>query len=150
MTDSYSNTINDEAEERKIIIPDGELHLTFVRSSGAGGQKVNKTSSKAELKWNVGESQVFSDEEKARIRLALKTRIDKQDNIILESQKERSQTMNKSNVIERLHRFVSEALVPEKKRVATKPTRSSREKRLGEKRAASEKKKLRGKIDGLE
>lgn len=128
---------------RKDRVPEAELRLEFVRSSGPGGQKVNKTSSKAQLRWNVGKSSAFSEEEKARIRMALANRINVEDEVVLASDQFRSQFQNKTFVIDQLQHLVDSALAPVIKRVATKPTRASKERRREGKQRQSRKKAMR-------
>lgn len=128
-------------------VPDNEIGLDFVRSSGPGGQNVNKVASKAVLRWNVGASSAFTEEQKEKIRAAAGNRLSKADEIVIASQVERSQAQNREEVIVRLQRLVAEALMPKKERVATKPTRSSKERRLEEKRKQGQKKDRRKKVD---
>ncbi|MCI0479791.1 aminoacyl-tRNA hydrolase, partial [Candidatus Uhrbacteria bacterium] len=113
-------------------VPEGEMDVTFVRSSGPGGQKVNKTSSKAVVRWNVDASPSFSDEEKARIRE--RCVVTKEGDIIVASSEERSQLQNRIDAVAKLQRIVSAALEEEKERVATTPTRGSKERRISEKK----------------
>lgn len=128
-------------------IPPSELTFTFIRSSGPGGQNVNKLNTKAQLRWNVGRSAVFTPEEKARIRTKLKNKINKEDEVVLYSEKERSQLQNKEFVVEQLHKLVQQALITKKPRRKTRPTKSSIERRIETKKIQGGKKKLRGKIE---
>ncbi|KKQ35812.1 MAG: Class I peptide chain release factor, partial [Candidatus Nomurabacteria bacterium GW2011_GWB1_37_5] len=116
---------------------ENELVIDFVRSGGAGGQNVNKVSTKAKLRWNVENSKIFNPEEKELIKIYLKNRLTNEGDIILEAQEERSQLQNKERAIERIKKLVGEALTPEKERKATKPTKSSKEKRLEGKKIQS-------------
>ncbi len=115
------------------MIPHHEIYITFARSSGPGGQNVNKVASKVQLSWHIGRSSAVNEDQKHLIRTALRRYINTHDEIMLSSDASRSQLMNKTQVIARLQLLVRQALVPKKKRKATKPTRSSREKRLREK-----------------
>ena len=124
-------------------IPESELEIDFVRSGGPGGQNVNKTSTKAQLRWNVAASTAFTEREKALIERRLSRRMTKEGTLILSSERERSQLQNKEAVIERLQSLVHEALKPQTKRVATKPTRGSKERRLKAKKERSQKKQAR-------
>jgi len=117
------------------------------RSSGPGGQHVNKTESKVELRFNVVDSQLLTLEEKNLIYAQLSHRINSQGEIVLTSQASRSQITNKEKVTERFYRLISRALTPDKKRVPTKPTLGSKEKRLKKKRNESIKKERRKKPD---
>lgn len=135
---------NFDPVEDDFIIPENEIQIDFVRSGGPGGQNVNKVATKAQLRWKVGESQIFSDEEKDKIREALANRLTKEDEIVLNCDEERSQTRNKEIAIARLNDLVRSALVEEEERMPTKPTRTSQEKRLEEKKMKSDIKKSRG------
>lgn len=121
----------------KKIIPNNEIIITFARSSGAGGQNVNKISSKAILHWSVGKSEIFSDDEKDRIRLKLANKLNNEDEIVIMSEEERSQIQNRELAIERLQKLVNQAIFVPKKRKPTKPTKSSKIKRLESKKMHS-------------
>ena len=129
----------------QIFIPESEMEIDFVRSSGPGGQKVNKTSSKAQLRWNVDRSAVINDEQKNRIKTQLVNRLNKEGEIVLASDELRSQPQNRERVIELLRTLVAQALIPEKERIPTKPRRAVKERRLDEKAKQSQKKQIRGK-----
>lgn len=126
-----------------MLIPDQELQFDFARSGGPGGQNVNKVESKVILRWNVGSSIIFSAEEKERIRKKLANRLNNNDEIVLQSDEERSQIQNKERAIERLNILVSEAILVPKKRRATRPTHSAKLKRLETKKKHSTMKRLR-------
>jgi ribosome-associated protein len=104
------------------------------RSSGPGGQNVNKVSSKVELRFNYRNSLLLSEAEKAIISEKLVNKINKEDEIVLVAQTDRSQLKNKEKVTEKFYSLLKLALKPRKKRVSTKPTRASVEKRLESKR----------------
>ena len=97
-----------------------ELTFNAVRSSGAGGQNVNKVSSKVELIFNLQESSVFNDELKARLLSKLQNRLTKEGILILQCDESRSQHKNKELVIKRFLELIKQALVVPKKRVPTK------------------------------
>jgi ribosome-associated protein len=120
-----------------------EFTFTFSRSSGPGGQHVNKVSTKAELRFDVLQSNLLTSEEKEIIHSKLSSKINSEGEIILVSQSERTQLMNKEKVIEKFYLLLIKALTPVKKRKPTKPSRAAKEKRLEEKRMQSEKKELR-------
>jgi len=129
-----------------INIPEEEIRISFSRSKGKGGQKVNKTSTKATLFWDVYNSLVLTPEEKYKILHKLENRINEKGELVIWSQKERTQIQNKKEVIDKLNRLIHKVLIPKKKRIATKPSKASKEKRIQAKKRVSEKKKLRQKI----
>ena len=140
----FTSVYNAAMEPKKTsFVPESEIHLDFVRSSGPGGQNVNKTSSKAQLRWNVGQSRTFTEEQKTAIRKYAGHRLNIDDEIVLSSQTERSQSQNRDDVVERLQELVAEALTPEKERKPTKVSKLQKRKRLEEKRMASDKKNRR-------
>ena len=114
-----------------------EFIFQATRSSGPGGQNVNKVSSKVELRFNVRNSQLLNEEEKTSIAEKLSNKINKQDELVLVTQTDRSQLKNKDKVIEKFYALLEKALMPSKKRFKTRPTRSSVEKRLESKRVQS-------------
>ena len=132
-----------ESKDERPKVPFGEISIDFVRSSGPGGQKVNKTSSKAQLRWNVGASEAYTDEQKVMIREVAGNRLNADDEVVLSEQNERSQFQNKDTVIKRLQKLVVEALTPKKKRKPTKPSKAQKQRRLDEKKKQGQKKKMR-------
>ena len=126
-------------------IPMHELHFRFSRSSGPGGQHVNRTASQVELLWDVRNSPSLSKTQRYHIEQALANRIDKEGVLHLTSGERRSQLQNKHAVTERFVALLREAIKPHKKRIHTEPSEAAKEKRLQEKRIHSEKKQLRSK-----
>lgn len=124
-------------------VPETELHIDFVRSSGPGGQNVNKTATKAQLRWPVGASRAYTEDQKAHIRAGAGKRLNADDEIVLWADTERSQPQNRAAVIKRLQRLVEAALTPRKARKPTRVTRAQKQKRLEEKRRQADKKSLR-------
>ena len=114
-----------------------ELIFATSRSSGPGGQNVNKVSTKVELRFNVIKSMKLSDTEKLVIAEKLKKKINHDGELILTSQSERSQLKNKKKVVEKFYNLLSKALTIKSVRKPTTPTVSSRLKRLEEKRKRS-------------
>lgn len=123
------------------------MRIEFARSGGAGGQNVNKVSTKAKIWWHIGRSKLLDDDQKARVRTVLANRINIEDELLIESQETRSQLDNKELAIERLNRLVSSALVLQKKRVPTGATQGSVTRRLDEKEKRGRLKEQRKKLD---
>ena len=122
-----------------------EIKYQTSRSSGPGGQHVNKTESKVELHWNLEESETLSDNQKTILRAKLGNKLTKEGVLIMHSQQTRSQIRNKELVTERFLLLIEKMLTPRKKRRATKPTRASVERRIKAKKQHGEKKRGRGK-----
>lgn len=129
-----------------IEIPFHELDFTYVRSRGPGGQNVNRTNSAAVLRWNLFASSALSEELKNRIYGKIKNQLTEEGDVIIRSDVHRDQDQNRSESIKRLHDLLKRALFVPKKRVATKPTRSSVRKRLEGKKVRSETKQNRQKV----
>ncbi len=117
-----------------------ELSYKYVRSSGSGGQHVNKVSSKAELYFNLEDSTVFNDVEKLKLSEFLKNRLNKDGVVVLACDESRSQFRNKAIVTQRFINLIEEGLKEQKKRRPTRIPRSVKRKRLNNKRINSEKK----------
>jgi ribosome-associated protein len=124
-------------------IPDSELVIRVSRSSGAGGQHVNKTASRVEVSWNVRESRALTPEQRDRLLERLSSRLSADGSVRVVASETRSQLRNRELAQERLTELVRRALVVPKKRKPTRPTRGSREARLEAKRRHSQKKTLR-------
>lgn len=124
-----------------------EILWKAVRSSGAGGQHVNKTSSKIILTFNIDESAGLTDPEKQLLIKNLKSRLTNNNELILECSETRSQHRNKELVINKFKDLVLSGLIVPKKRKKTKPTKASKFKRLRNKKIQSEKKSGRQKPD---
>ncbi len=122
-----------------------ELQLKASRSSGAGGQNVNKVNSRIELRFSVTDSEILSDEEKTILLSKLATKLTDDGILIITSQASRSQLENKELCVEKFYKLVEKALTLSKPRRATKPTAASKRKRLDEKKVNSEKKQQRRK-----
>jgi ribosome-associated protein len=122
-----------------------EISYHFTRSQGAGGQNVNKVNTRAELRFNVLESVLLSEEEKEKILQNLSSRISKRGELRLSSQRARSQVRNRQLVTDRFYELLENALKDKIQRIATKPTRASAEKRIKMKKLISEIKQSRKK-----
>ncbi|MCH2034731.1 MAG: aminoacyl-tRNA hydrolase [Tenacibaculum sp.] len=122
-----------------------ELQFKASKSSGPGGQHVNKVASKIELYFDLDNSEGLSDEEKNLTRIKLNNKISKTGILILYSQDSRSQHKNKETVIKSFFKLLTNSLIRPKQRKATKPTRSSLLKKAKNKQNHSLKKQLRRK-----
>jgi ribosome-associated protein len=127
-------------------IPVSELEFTYARSSGPGGQNVNKVSSKAVLRWNLLSSPSLSVDLRERLVAKLAHRLTKLGDIVVTSDRFRDQIKNHDDCIEKLNDLVSEALAVPKARKKTKPTRSSKRKKLDAKSHHSKKKGMRQRV----
>ncbi|MCF0233481.1 MAG: aminoacyl-tRNA hydrolase [Thermoguttaceae bacterium] len=128
----------------KISIPLSEIEFTFVRSSGPGGQNVNKVSSKARLRWRLTSGRV-DEETVARFKTLYPSWLTEDGDVVIYAQVSRDAPKNKAACLAKLRDALVKALARPKKRIATKPTRGSVERRLAAKRRVSEKKRDRGK-----
>ena len=124
-----------------------ELNFKAVRSSGAGGQNVNKVSSKIVLIFDVATSQGLDEEEKQLLQTKLKTKISQENLLILTCDEDRSQLKNKRIIIKRFFEMLEKALVKPKVRKATKITKGANERRIQEKKKEGEIKAGRKKPD---
>lgn len=120
-----------------------EVEFKAVLSGGPGGQHANKTSTKVELYWNVEETGVFSEEEIELLLKNLKTRLTKENILILYSNESRSQLQNKNAVTSKFFNLIEQGLKVPKKRKKTKPSKMAKLKRLQKKRLQGEKKERR-------
>lgn len=120
-----------------------EIEIKASRSSGKGGQNVNKVSTKIELVFDVNASELLNEEEKSLVMEKLANRISKEGKLVLQSQESRSQFTNKEIAIEKLYTLLENALKKEKPRKKTKPSIAKKQERLQGKKVISEKKKQR-------
>jgi ribosome-associated protein len=130
----------EEIKDRNI---EGELIYATSRSGGPGGQNVNKVSTKVELRFNVLTTTQFSEQEKEILFKKLKNKINSEGELILVSQTERTQLMNKKAVTEKFYLLISKSLTLPVKRRSTRPTLTSKLKRLENKRIRGFVKQLR-------
>lgn len=128
-----------------VSIPDNELEIRAIRSQGAGGQNVNKTSTAIHLRFDIRASSL-PEFYKERLLAATHHLITAEGVVIIKAQEYRSQEMNRAAALARLESLIKELTVVQKSRRATRPTRASKERRLAGKAQKSSVKSLRGKV----
>jgi ribosome-associated protein len=138
--------IPDELKKRNF---ENEFVYSTSRSSGPGGQNINKLNTKVELRFSINDTKLLSDEEKELIRKKLTNKINLDGELILVAQSERTQLTNKKKVTEKFYSLISKALTSLPKRRATRPTISSVRKRIEKKRKLGYKKTMRKQTDEL-
>ena len=123
-----------------------ECIINTSRSSGPGGQHVNKTETRVELRLHIDSSKLLTAEEKELIKEKQKRRINDEGYLIVQAQEHRSQLMNRQLAEKRLYQYLAQSLKTRKKRIATKPSKQAIEKRILAKKIRAEKKSQRAKI----
>ena len=126
---------------------DNEIMFRTSRSSGPGGQHVNKVSTRVELRFSIDDSRVITSREKEVLQAKLSSRINKDGIMYLSGDSFRSQLKNREQVRARFYSLIHKALAPVKRRTRTRPPRSANQKRLEDKRLLAQKKSNRKKID---
>jgi ribosome-associated protein len=126
-----------------IAVPKRELRFSFVRSAGPGGQNVNKVASKAVLRWQVRESTAIPAGVRSRLLARAGRQINDRGELVLTSQRYRERGRNIEDCLAKLRNLILAAAIVPRPRRKTRPTKASKEARLGEKRATAEKKRRR-------
>ena len=127
----------------KVIIPWTEIEWQATRSSGAGGQHVNRTNSAVQLRFSISHSLVLSDIQKEKLKTRLAYRLIQGDEIMIRIEDQRDQKSNKDRAYKLLQEMIAKALIDPKKRISTKPKRSAIKQRLNTKKIRGEIKKMR-------
>ena len=129
-----------------ITIKSAEIRFDFVRSSGPGGQNVNKVASAAQLRFDIGNSTSIPDEIKQRLIKLAGKRVNSEAVLLIDARTSRSQSQNRAEALERLKSLILKALHKPKPRRKTRPTAASKEKRLRSKKMRGNLKRLRGNV----
>ena len=127
----------------RLKIPLREFEITLARSSGPGGQRVNKVSTKAQLRWSVARSPSLPESVRQRLLVAMRRRITAEGELLIVSQRFRDAGRNVADCLEKLRKMLAEVALPPKARRPTKPTAASMRRRLDQKRKHAQKKRLR-------
>lgn len=132
-----------------VSLPDSEIVFSAIRAQGAGGQNVNKVSSAMHLRFDVVNSSL-PDFYKTRLLKLKDKRINKEGVVIIKAQRHRTQDKNRVEALERLQDLIKSVAIVQKKRIATKPGRSAKSKRMDEKTKRGRDKQLRRKVSGYD
>lgn len=133
-----------------LTIPAADLSWTAVRSSGPGGQNVNKVATKVTLRFDLDGTEALTPAQKRRLRKLAGRRLDAEGALLFSAQAERSQSRNLERARAALRQLVLRSLAPPKRRVATKPSKAQKRRRLEAKRHQSEKKRRRASVRGTD
>jgi ribosome-associated protein len=139
-----------KADILKLPNLDSEFSITFARSSGPGGQNVNKTNSKAVLTWDIDASALVPQAVKGRFKESFRSKLsgETESEIVIHSDETRDRMQNEENCKEKLYEMLEQVWLPPKERKATKPTRSSQRRRVDDKKRRGAIKSGRGRVSG--
>lgn len=128
---------------KNLVIKESELSFNFIRSSGPGGQNVNKVATAAQLRFDISSSESLAEDVKTRLKSIAGKKVTKDGVLIIEAKRFRTQEKNRQDAIERLIDLIEKASRKIKRRIKTNPTAGSNQKRIETKKKLSEKKKMR-------
>ena len=131
---------------RHLEVPEAELEFRHVRASGPGGQNVNKVSSAVELRFDIGASRALPDDVKTRLRRLGGRRVSALGILVIDAGRFRTQEANHRDALARLDELVRAATLKPKPRIATRPSRAAKERRIAAKRTRSVTKRARGRV----
>ena len=126
-----------------LAIPGAEVDLAYARSGGPGGQHVNRTASKVQLRWNLRDSRALTEPQRAWLTIRLASRLSTEGDLIISSERHREQSRNVDDAVQRFAEILREGLKRPKRRKKTRPSRASKERRLKDKKRRGDQKRLR-------
>ncbi|MBF0276377.1 MAG: aminoacyl-tRNA hydrolase [SAR324 cluster bacterium] len=129
--------------DNSLSIPDTEIQMDFIRSSGPGGQNVNKVNTAVQLRFDIGQNETLSEEIKHRLIKLSGYRVTEEGVLIIEAKRFRSQGKNRQDALDRLEALIRKALIPPKKRKKSSPGPAARKRRLEQKHQRAQIKKAR-------
>ncbi|MGB5194255.1 MAG: alternative ribosome rescue aminoacyl-tRNA hydrolase ArfB [Polyangiales bacterium] len=132
--------------DERLTIPGSDLSWSAARSSGPGGQNVNKVATKVSVRFDLEATKALTEAQKRRLRKLAGRRLDAEGCVLVSAQAERSQSQNLERARATLRRLILQSLIEPRRRFATKPSKSQKRRRLQDKRRQSEKKQRRSRV----